>query len=224
MFSKYRPTPVLTLVTAQLLISTCWSLNWRHWGAGEPFGHSPVSAPLNSPLTYKLAGPEGGQGGRGGWYNSGGMGVVFCQPTVKIQKLKLIFRNNKLGVYEVPRREKLRVGSIKLTLTIRLYLELRADQAGRDPTDTELKCSHRATWHRIYKYLEQITASWYNLFVARSGQFAASSGNQSNTKLSTTVVTSDLNMVHQNMPAQSVHLSLGWRQSFIIHLHLCEKV
>ena len=52
------------------------------------------------------------------------MGVVFCQPTVKIQKLKLIFRNNKLGVYEVPRREKLRVGSIKLTLTIRLYLEL----------------------------------------------------------------------------------------------------
>lgn len=31
--------------------------------------------------------------------------MVFCQPTVKTQKLKLIFRNNKLGVYEVPRTQ-----------------------------------------------------------------------------------------------------------------------
>ena len=50
---KISPSPVLTPVTAQLLMSTCWSLNSRYRVCGEPFGHSPVqpSTPT-SPSTH----------------------------------------------------------------------------------------------------------------------------------------------------------------------------
>ena len=77
--SGYRPTVDVYLLKFELPIPGLWRALRTFTGPAE---HPHL--PPDSPLTYKLAGPEGGQSWGGGWYNSAGVGVVFCQPTVEI--------------------------------------------------------------------------------------------------------------------------------------------